>query len=121
MHFTRRVLWFVLGATALILGFVGIFLPLLPTTPFLLLASVCFMRVSPRIHTWLITHPKLGPSIVEWQERKTIKTSIKKKAYIMIILSFAFSIILAPLLWIKVMLFLFSLALLYWFSTIPTS
>ncbi|GLR75111.1 YbaN family protein [Aliivibrio sifiae] len=121
MHFTRRVLWFVLGATALILGFVGLFLPLLPTTPFLLLASVCFMRVSPRIHTWLISHPKLGPSIVEWQKHKTIKASIKKKAIIMIILSFLLSITLAPILWVKVMLVMFAIALLYWFSTIPTS
>ena len=121
MHFTRRVLWFVLGAVALILGFVGIFLPLLPTTPFLLLASVCFMRVSPRMHAWLIFHPKLGPPIVEWQKHKTIKASIKKKATVMIVLSFILSIILAPILWVKVMLLLFAIILLYWFSTVPVS
>ncbi|WP_375322810.1 YbaN family protein [Aliivibrio logei] len=115
------MLWFVLGAVALILGFVGIFLPLLPTTPFLLLASVCFMRVSPRIHAWLISHPKLGPPIVEWQKHKTIKASIKKKATVMIVLSFILSIILAPILWVKVMLLLFAIILLYWFSTVPVS
>ncbi|WP_300179076.1 YbaN family protein [uncultured Aliivibrio sp.] len=121
MHFTRRVLWFVLGSTALILGLIGIFIPLLPTTPFLLLASVCFMRVSPRVHTWLISHPKLGPPIVEWQKHKTIKASIKKKAIIMIVLSFLISITITPILWVKAMLLIFAVALIYWFSTIPTS
>ncbi|MGR6861991.1 YbaN family protein [Aliivibrio salmonicida] len=115
------MLWFVLGSTALILGFIGIFIPLLPTTPFLLLASVCFMRVSPRVHTWLISHPKLGPPIVEWQKHKTIKASIKKKAIIMIVLSFLISITITPILWVKAMLLIFAVALIYWFSTIPTS
>ncbi len=79
------------------------------------------MRVSPRVHTWLISHPKLGPPIVEWQKHKTIKASIKKKAIIMIVLSFLISITITPILWVKAMLLIFAVALIYWFSTIPTS
>ncbi|WP_086028567.1 YbaN family protein [Aliivibrio fischeri] len=121
MHFTRRVFWFVTGLTSLILGLIGVILPLLPTTPFLLLASACFMKASPRVNHWLITHPSLGPPIVEWQEKKTIKKSIKKKTFFLIILSFVISIALAPLLWVKIGLFCFAIVLLVCFSRIPTS
>lgn len=79
------------------------------------------MRVSPRVHTWLISHPKLGPPIVEWQKHKTIKASIKKKAIIMIVLSFLISITITPILWVKAMLLIFVIVLLYWFTSIPTS
>ena len=79
------------------------------------------MRGSPRVHSWLISHPRLGPSIVEWQEKKSIKAPIKKKAIIMIILSFLLSITLAPILWIKAVLLVAAIALIFWFSTIPTS
>lgn len=121
LYFTRRACWFLLGALSLVLGLIGIFLPLLPTTPFLILASACFMRASPRIHTWLVSHPYLGPPIFEWQEQRTIKSSIKKKAVIMIILSFTLSIIITPIVWIKVLLVLCLLGLLYWFSNIPST
>ncbi|MUK47039.1 DUF454 family protein [Aliivibrio fischeri] len=121
MHFTLKVFWFVAGLTSLILGLIGVILPLLPTTPFLLLASACFMKASPRVNHWLITHPSLGPPIVEWQEKKTIKKSIKKKAFFLIILSFVISIALAPLLWVKIGLFCFAIVLLVCFSRIPTS
>ena len=79
------------------------------------------MRVSPRMHIWLISHPKLGPPIVEWQKHKTIKASIKKKAIIMIVLSFLISITITPILWVKAMLLIFVIVLLYWFTSIPTS
>ncbi|MDD9179071.1 MULTISPECIES: YbaN family protein [Aliivibrio] len=121
MHFTHKAFWFFIGVIALVLGLIGVFLPLLPTTPFLIFASACFMRASPRIHAWLIKHPYLGPPIVEWQACKTIKASIKKKAFVMIVLSFLLSIIIAPVLWVKFLLLVLAITLLYWFSTIPSS
>ena len=54
------------------LGIVGAFLPLLPTTPFLLLALACFARSSPAVHDWLITHRTLGPYIVDWERDRSI-------------------------------------------------
>ena len=72
-----KYVWIGLGWLFVILGVVGIALPLLPTTPFLLLASICFSRGSQRMHDWLINHPKLGPLIVNWQTSRTISRSIK--------------------------------------------
>ena len=121
LHFSHKAFWFILASIALMLGIIGIFLPLLPTTPFLLLASAGFMRASPRMNNWLLTHPSLGPPIIEWQDRKTIKASIKKKAQFMIVVSFIISISLAPIVWIKILLLVLAIILLYWFSTIPSS
>ncbi|NYH97703.1 YbaN family protein [Cupriavidus plantarum] len=67
-----RALWVALGVISLVLGVIGIFLPLLPTTPFVLLAAACFARGSRRFHTWLVTHPRFGPTILDWQTHRAI-------------------------------------------------
>ena len=74
---TRRGLYLVAGFTALGLGILGIPLPLLPTTPFLLLAAVCFARGSERWHRWLMTHEHFGPPIHAWQEHRAIPRQVK--------------------------------------------
>lgn len=72
-----RYFWFTLGAISLILGVVGIFLPLLPTVPFFLLAAFGFGKSSKRAHNWLISHPNFGPAIQDWQERGAINKRSK--------------------------------------------
>lgn len=70
---TARLILIAAGSISLGLGVLGIFLPVLPTTPFLLLASFCFMRSSPRIHSWLINHRVLGEYLYFYTKHKAIR------------------------------------------------
>ncbi len=72
-----RALWLCLGVTATGLGLVGAVLPLLPTTVFLILAAFAFARSSPRLHAWLVGHPRFGPAIVNWQAHGSISRNAK--------------------------------------------
>lgn len=74
---SSRVLWFSLGLTSVACGIAGIILPLVPTTPFLLLAAFAFARSSPRLHAWLVSHPRLGPPIKDWQRHRAIRRRAK--------------------------------------------
>lgn len=77
---TRRTIYFGLGWLFLALGIIGIFLPLLPTTPFLLLTAFFFARSSIRWHKWLLSQPHLGPLILDWQKHGVIRTRAKLMA-----------------------------------------
>ena len=79
-----RHVYFAGGILCLILGFIGVFLPLLPTTPFILLAAFCFSKSSERIHRWLLQHPRFGPLIRDWQEHRVIRPRAKLLASTMI-------------------------------------
>ncbi|WP_207791527.1 YbaN family protein [Sandaracinobacteroides saxicola] len=72
-----RPLWIAFGLTALSLGAIGVVLPLLPTTPFLLLAAFAFARSSPRLHSWLLGHRLFGPFIENWHRHGAISRRVK--------------------------------------------
>ncbi|MEH6773707.1 MAG: YbaN family protein [Cereibacter changlensis] len=73
-----RGLWLAGGLTALGLGLIGVFLPLLPTVPFMLLAAFCFARSSDRLHGWLVNHPTFGPPIRDWNRSGAISLRAKQ-------------------------------------------
>ena len=87
-----RTTYVLIGHTSLAIGFVGIFVPLLPTTPFVLLAAVCYSRGSERFHLWLHRHDRFGPMIRAWREQRAIGFRAKIIATIMVVLSIAYSV-----------------------------
>lgn len=88
-----RFLWVICGFVALGLGLIGIALPLLPTVPFLLLAAFFFARSSERLHNWLITHPRLGPPIEDWNTHGAIRRPAKILASASILAAFMISVV----------------------------
>ena len=89
-----RILWGSCGLISLALGLLGTVVPLLPTVPFLILAAFCFARSSERLHGWLMTHPRFGPMIDDWQARGAINLRVKRISTLSIVAVFAFSLIM---------------------------
>ena len=75
-----RVMLVVAGLGSVGLAVLGAFLPLLPTTPFLLLAAACFARASPRFYNWLLNNRTFGPLLAEWREHRAIPYRTKWSA-----------------------------------------
>jgi len=75
-----QFLWASLGLICVALAVIGIFVPLLPTVPFLLLAAFLFARSSSRLHDWLLTHPTFGPFINDWNRYGAIRPRAKRLA-----------------------------------------
>ena len=91
--FLQNHLLVILGWLSTVVGIVGIILPILPTTPFLILALVFFSKSSPRFHQMLLNNDWFGPTLKQWEERKSISRKVKYKAILLIIITFLISII----------------------------
>lgn len=74
---TMKFLFAFLGSVSLVLGIMGVFLPVLPTTPFLLLSAALYMRSSQRLYDWLMSHKHLGPYIKNFREHKALPLRVK--------------------------------------------
>ncbi|MCP5046819.1 MAG: DUF454 domain-containing protein [bacterium] len=96
----------VCGSICVGLGFIGIFLPLLPTTPFLLLASACYVRSSPRLYHKLLNNKLFGPYIKSYQEHRAIPLHAKVAALILLWLTIGYTaLFVVPSLAVKILLF----------------
>ncbi len=114
-----RWLYLGVGITALLLGILGIFLPILPTTPFILLAAACFARSSERFHVFLLGNRITGPIIYEWCMHRSIPRRVKRWVYLMITLSFGSSIVIVSAIWLKLMLVILAIVLTLFIWRIP--
>ena len=94
-----------LGWFFVTLGVLGIFLPLLPTTVFILLAAWCFARSSTRFHQWLTEHPKLGPILKHWQAGQGIPKQARNRAIATIVITMSISALIVSKWWITLLLF----------------
>jgi uncharacterized membrane protein YbaN (DUF454 family) len=92
----RRLAWGAAGLVALAAGLVGIFLPLLPTTPLVLLSAFCFSRSSPRLERWLLEHRRFGPMIHNWRAHRAIPLRAKWLAWVMMAIGSAWAAWVLP-------------------------
>ena len=103
------------------LGAVGAFLPVLPTTPFLLLAAACFVRSSPALHQRLLANRVFGPYLSQWQRDRTVPREAKRKACGLVIVTFGLSIALVDVTWLRGMLGALGIALIIFLAWLPTT
>jgi uncharacterized protein len=110
----------VAGWLAVGLALLGVFLPLLPTTPFLLVAAACFARSSPKLHAKLLAHPRLGPFLEQWRRDRSVPLAAKRRAYVLVIPCFAVSIALVDALAVRLVLATLGVALLVFLACLRT-
>lgn len=106
----KKYLLIIMGTISLILGTVGIFIPILPTTPFLLLASSCYIRSSKKLYDWLIKHKVFGKYIYNYLVHKSVKKSAKITALTLLWLSLGVTIYLMKNFYISFILILIGTA-----------
>ena len=87
----QKHLLIIFGWFFIVLGIIGVMLPILPTTPFLIVALALFSKSSPRFHQMLLNNARFGPILKQWEENKTMSRKTKYKASFLIILTFSIS------------------------------
>ncbi len=117
-----RLLLIGIGWLSIILGIIGIFVPVMPTVPFLLLATACFARSSERFHSWLVDHKYLGPMIRNYLSGSSMPLRAKISALVMIWVSLLISaLLLVKVYWVKLLLVGIGACLTFYLLRLPTS
>jgi len=88
----KKYLLLSIGLLCVALGIIGAFLPLLPTTPFLILALACFSKSSPYFHQRLLNNRWFGADLQQWETNRSISRKSKIKAMVLVLLTFSISI-----------------------------
>jgi uncharacterized protein len=89
-----RAVYVVIGLLSVGLGVLGAFLPVLPTTPLLLVAAWAFAKSSVRLERWLVEHPRLGPPIARWRATRAVPMKVKLVAWSSMIASLSIMLLL---------------------------
>ncbi len=116
-----RWLWIVAGIISLLLATLGVVLPLLPTTPLVILAAFCFSKGSTRLHQWLHHNRFFGPMLQDWETYGVIRAKSKIMATVAIVILFSLSLYLTAIhvVW-KILLLVLALAILCFIWTRPS-
>jgi uncharacterized membrane protein YbaN (DUF454 family) len=116
-----RILLLGVGLLATALGVLGIFLPLLPTVPFLLLGAACFARSSPRCYKWLLAHPRLGPLVYDYLDGNGLPLRAKVWSILLLWTTISLSVLLfSSVLAIKLALFAVTVGVTLYLLRLPT-
>ena len=116
-----RILLVVAGTVCVGLGIVGIFLPILPTTPFLLLAAACFARSSKKFYDWLLNNKLFGDYIKNYQEGKGIPLKVKIFTISLLWITILFSVFLIiQISWVRIILIMIAIGVTIHIITIKT-
>lgn len=116
-----RLGFVILGWLCVILAVIGVILPVMPTTPFLILAAYLFSKGSDRMHIWLLTRPHVGPLIQEWEKYGVIRLKAKWGSTFTIVMLFGYTLyfVVIPL-WIKILISLIGIGVLTFIWTRPS-
>ena len=109
-----KAIYILLGGLSLGLGVAGIFLPLLPTTPFLLLSAALWLRSSPRLYHWLLNHKRLGPYIRDFLEHKAIPLRVKIISVSLVWITLLYCALFVAWVWWLALLFILLAVALSW-------
>lgn len=104
MYWIKKIIYIFIGSVSLVLGIIGAFFPVLPTTPFLLLAAFCYMRSSRRMYQWLIHNKIFGAYVYSYVTYRAIPKKTKIRAITILWATLILSIIYVPLLYVKALL-----------------
>jgi len=118
---TVRLAFLTLGTLFVALGIAGAFLPVLPTTPFMLLAAACYARASTRFYNWLLNNRLFGPTILEWRRYRSIPYRVKWTAIVLMAATLSISILFfVPWLELQITLAIFGILLGAYLYNIPS-
>jgi len=106
----KRYSYLIVAHVSVFLAFLGIFLPLLPTTPFLLLAASLYMKSSKRMHSWLLNHPLFGKIIYDYMIHRSVRLKHKFIAWTMLWAGLGFSMWWLSSAWLRLALFIIGVA-----------
>lgn len=104
LYWIKKIIYIFIGSVSLVLGIIGAFFPVLPTTPFLLLAAFCYMRSSRRMYQWLIHNRIFGAYVYSYVTYRAIPKKTKIRAITILWATLILSIIYVPLLYVKALL-----------------
>lgn len=117
-----RFMWISVGILSFALGFIGVLLPLLPTTPFLLFSVFCFSKSSPRLHNWILNNRLFGKYIKCWEKNHSIPLKGKIFAVVMIIASTGYTALyFIPYVIVQIVFVIFAVILVIYIITRPTA
>ena len=118
----NKYLFLSIGLICMALGFLGVFLPILPTTPFMILAAFCFSKSSERLHNWLLERPHIGKLILDWQNDGVIRKKAKVASTLVIVPLFSYTLIFVQVsIFVKVLLVLIGLGVLCFIWSRPST